>query len=328
MKDKLERGDIARAIIIEFPNTSKKKLGALLFDRHPLLFNSAEHARDFIRRVTGSQGPGSVRASNLVHNPFNLPDQLHNNNTVNVIETFAGMRIGLLSDIHIPYQSNEALTLAIQHCVDRKIDILYLNGDVLDAYEISSFERDPSKKNFVSEVAAARAFLKTLRTIFPKIPIYFKEGNHEARLTTFLRRRAPELLGFEVLQLKSLLHLDELNIIHVPSKVISKAGKINIVHGHEFAKGFVAPVNPARGFFMKGKANMIGGHHHQDSAHSENTLDGKQLVCYSTGHLADPHPEYHPFNNWSHGFADITFSEGGDFVVSRYKIINGRVINS
>jgi predicted phosphodiesterase len=336
----------ARDYVANFPNTPKAALAKLLYKENKSLYNDVEAARAAIRYVTGSLGTKNRKhvsedevnkfENGKIHNPFNLPDQKHNEASVHEIAVKPGMRIGLLSDIHIPYQHNEALTLALQHLKQRNIDILYLNGDILDAYEISSFERDPSKKNFAEEIKLCRAFLETLVKEFPGVQIYYKEGNHEARLTMFLRRKAPELLGFEILNYKSLLGLGiptvknepALPIIHIQSKVIARAGKILIVHGHEFAKGFTAPVNPARGFFMKGKSNVIGGHHHQDSAHSENTLSGKQLVAYSTGHLADPHPEYHPYNNWSHGFADITFGEDGNFVVARYKIINGQVINS
>lgn len=328
----------ARHIVAKFPNTAKAALARMLYDQNKALFSGVEDARQAIRYVTGAQGatrrkginPADVKMyKNGKHNPYDLPEQQHNNNEPNVIPVRKGLRLGLLSDIHLPYQCNESLTLALDYLKKRKVDILYLNGDVVDAYEISSFERDPSKKNFAEEIRIARRFLEALRKAFRRTTIYYKEGNHEARLQSFLRRKAPELLGFEVLELKSLLKLDDLGIKHVPSKVITKFGKIIIVHGHEFAKGFTAPVNPARGFFLKAKANVIGGHYHQDSSHSENTLAGKQLVAYSTGHLADPHPEYLPHNNWSHGFADITItSDAGDFVVNKYKIIDGHVINS
>lgn len=334
----MTKADKARELIAKFPNTPKAALSRMLYKENPALFPNVEAARQAIRYATGAMGPMNrtkIKPEDVKihksgkHNPYNLPEQQHNNNEPNIIPVKKGLRLGLLSDIHLPYQCNDALTLALDHLKKRKIDILYLNGDIVDAYEISSFERDPSKKNFAEEIRIARQFLAALRKAFPRVKMYYKEGNHEARLTTFLRRKAPELLGFEVLELKNLLKLDELKIVHVPSKVITQFGKILIVHGHEFAKGFTAPVNPARGFFMKGKSNVIGGHHHQDSSHSENTLAGKQLVAYSTGHLADPHPEYHPHNNWSHGFADITItSDAGDFVVSKYKIIDGNVINS
>lgn len=333
------KSERAREYVAQFPNTPKASLAKKLYKDNPGLYSSVEDARTTLRYVTGSQGATlrkMIPAADVkqfetgkIYNPFNLPHQKHNDNEHNVIPVREGLRMGIVSDIHLPYQSNEAVTLALNHLKARGIDILYLNGDILDAYEISSFERDPSKKNFVEEIKIAKSFLQTLVKEFPGVQIYYKEGNHEARLTTFLRRKAPELLGFEVLQLKSLLGLDELGIKHVPSKVITQFGKMLVVHGHEFAKGFTAPVNPARGFFMKGKSNIIGGHHHQDSSHSENTLAGKQLVAYSTGHLADPKPEYHPHNNWSHGFADITItSNDGDFVVSKYKIIRGHVVNS
>jgi hypothetical protein len=339
------KSEKARDYVAKFPNTPKAALARKLYKDNKGLYGTEEDARFAIRYVTGASGakmrksvPKEDHAPNDARRRYNLPAQKHNDNKTNVIPGIrVGQRMGLLSDIHLPYQSNEALTLALDFLKTRDINILYLNGDVLDAYEISSFERDPSKKNFAEEIKLCRAFLETLVKEFPGVQIYYKEGNHEARLTTFLRRKAPELLGFEVLDYKHLLGLGvptiknepALPIIHVPSKVITQFGKILVIHGHEFAKGFVAPVNPARGFFMKGKSNVIGGHHHQDSSHSENTLSGKQLVAYSTGHLADPHPEYHPHNNWSHGFADITItSNDGNFVVSRYKIIDGNVINS
>lgn len=341
------KSEKARDYVAKFPNTPKASLARKLYKENKALYKDEEDARKAIRYVTGATGTKNRKSvpkedvkhfdNGKVYNPFKLPAQKHNDNKPNVIQIRNGMRMGILSDIHIPFQHNVALTLALTHLKARGIDILYLNGDIIDAYEISSFERDPSKKNFVEEIRLCRAFLETLVQEFPGVQIYYKEGNHEARLTTFLRRKAPELLGFEVLDYKHLLGLGvptiknepALPIVHVPSKVITHFGKIIVVHGHEFAKGFTAPVNPARGFFMKGKANVIGGHHHQDSSHSENTLSGKQLVAYSTGHLADPNPEYHPHNNWSHGFADITItSDAGDFVVSKYKVINGFVVNS
>lgn len=338
--------DKARDMWAKYPNTAKAQLGRMLYAENPALYKDAEDARKFILSASGSNGTANRKTYSTPkqpsqhvnqYNPYNLPEAKHNDNRDNVIAIRPGLRMGLISDVHIPYQHNEALTLALDYLKSRAIDILYLNGDIMDAYEISSFERDPSKKNFADEIKQCRTFLETLVKEFPGVQIYYKEGNHEARLTTFLRRKAPELLGLEVIDYKHLLGLgvptlrnqEALPIIHVPSKVITRFGKILVIHGHEFAKGFTAPVNPARGFFMKGKSNVIGGHHHQDSSHSENTLSGKQLVAYSTGHLADPKPEYHPHNNWSLGFADITItSERGDFVVSKYKIIDGRVINS
>jgi hypothetical protein len=331
------RNEAARDILASYPTTAKAALARKLYKEKPELFVDVEDARRTLREVTGANGTkrrknmpaAEVKPNDPERNPYALPKQKHNDNKPNIIPHKAGLRLGLVSDIHIPYQDNAAVTTALDYLKGRGIDILYLNGDIMDCYQISSFEKDPTKCDFGQEIEMTKQFLRTLVKEFPGVKIYFKEGNHEARFTMFLRRKAPELLGIEVLSLRSLLELDKLGIHYVPSKVISHFGKLPIFHGHEFAKGFAAPVNPARGFFIKSKSNGIGGHHHQDSSHSENTLDGKQLVCYSTGHLADPHPEYHPHNNWSQGFADITIhDDAGNFDVTKYKIINGRIVNS
>jgi hypothetical protein len=143
-----------------------------------------------------------------------------------------------------------------------------------------------------------------------------------------MMRKAPELLGFEVFSLPVLLGLKELGIEHVPADQIIKTGKLMIIHGHEFGRMMFSPVSPARGYFTRAKTNVLGADSHQISSHSENTLDGKQFVAYSIGHLADPHPAYRPINNWSHGFAKVSFVKGKEdlnFVVNNYKIIDGKV---
>ena len=51
-------------------------------------------------------------------------------------------KIGILSDIHFPYHSLQALTIAIKHLKDSSIDCLYLNGDIMDFYSISRHEKE------------------------------------------------------------------------------------------------------------------------------------------------------------------------------------------
>ncbi len=329
----------AVALANAYPNSGNAPLAAILYRDNPGLFKDKEDARDAIRRARGSAGSRNRKKYKTIadkqqtfpngrNNPYDLPEEKHHDNKFYKINVNSDTIIGLLSDIHFPYQNNEALTTALDYCKQQKITHLLLNGDIMDCYQISSFDRDPKADGIKYEIDLTRAFLATIQEKFKGVKIIFKGGNHEQRLIRYLRRKAPELLGLEVLSLDSLLGLRERSIDYVPDNKLIEAGNLLIIHGHEFGHQIFSPVNPARGYFLKSKTNVIGGHNHQVSSHSENRLDGKQIVAYSTGHLADPHPEYKPVNNWSHGFAVIKFVKNSgrlDFVVSNKKIINGIV---
>lgn len=334
---KLER---AVEIANKFPDTNNAALARLLFKENRVLYKNEEDARSSIRLARGSHGIKDKKniktiadvqrkfPNGVVYNPYQLPDQEHHDNRYFSLGVNKDTVIGLLSDIHIPYQDNQALTVALDHCKKAKVTHLILNGDVMDCYQISRFEKDPSKRSFKYELDTVRAFLTTLADRFKGVRIIFKEGNHENRYMRFMRSKAPELLGIEAFNLSVLLGLKQLGIDHVPDNKLIQAGNLIIIHGHEFGQQIFSPVNPARGYFLKAKTNVIGGHNHQVSAHSENRLDGKQIVAYSTGHLADPNPEYKPINNWSHGFAIITHIQDGknvNFNVHNHKIINQKI---
>jgi len=65
-------------------------------------------------------------------------------------------KVGILSDIHFPYHSLEALTIAIKHLRQENIDCLYLNGDIMDFYSISRHEKDKDLRDFKREVDMSR----------------------------------------------------------------------------------------------------------------------------------------------------------------------------
>ena len=82
----------------------------------------------------------------------------------------------------------------------------------------------------------------------------------------------------------------------------------------------IGPVNAARGLFMRTKASSLVNHHHQVSEHVENDVRGKSIATWSLGCLCDLHPMYSRYNRWSHGYAEVTLSLSGEFVVSNIKV--------
>jgi hypothetical protein len=112
---------------------------------------------------------------------------------------------------------------------------------------------------------------------------------------------------------------------YVTDKRPIRLGELNIIHGHEYKFAISNPVNPARGLFLRCKAYAMCGHFHQSSYHSEKNVEQNKIATWSTGCLCDMHPDYAPYNNWSHGFAFVETFADGKFEVQNKIIAHGRV---
>ena len=129
-------------------------------------------------------------------------------------------------------------------------------------------------------------------------------GNHEERYEAYLRTKAPELIGTADFTMDQLLRFGELGCELIQDKRVIKAGKLSIMHGHEFGRSVFSPVNPARGYYMRAKGiSHLWPQPSDKSEHSESNLDGKVVTTWSTGCLCELHPGYMPVNKWNHGFA-------------------------
>lgn len=323
----VNKSELARKIIKEFSDEtkvkySKKKLSEILHKRNPDLFSTAEAARKIIRQVTGAVGKGSKDYKQVEWKGFNLPEPEKEDFSRVIIDA---KRIGILADIHFPYYDRTALNAAIDSLIKFSPDVIILNGDIIDLYHLSNFEKDPKKRSFQYELDILKNFFIQLRELFPKQRIIFKLGNHEERYERYILNRVPEFLDLKILDFETLIQANNYGIEVVKNKRVIKAGKLNIIHGHELKAGIISPVNIARGFFLKTKSSTIGGHHHRTSEHIEQNLNEEIIGCFSTGCLCDLTPQYMPINSWNHGFAMVEMN-GSDFHVRNLKIINGKVL--
>jgi predicted phosphodiesterase len=320
---------ISKKIIEEFTvngicKYSKKKLGELLHKRHPDLFKTAESGRDSIRRVTLAHGK---RARKEVQNRvewkgFQLPEPEKDDFSKVIVNQ---KRIGVLSDIHFPYYDRVALNEAIKTIINYNPDCIILNGDIIDCYHLSSFEKDPKKRSFKYELDMLKNFFVQLRELFPTQRIIYKIGNHEERYERYILQRIPEFLDMDLIKFENVVQAKEFGIEIVTNKRVMKVGSLNILHGHEMRSGIISPVNIARGFYMRTKSSTLGGHHHRTSEHIEQNLNGEIIGCFSTGCLCDLTPAYMPINSWNHGFS-LVENFGNEFHVRNLKIINGKVV--
>jgi predicted phosphodiesterase len=318
------------ALLKRFPNTPTLTLAKKAYKEEPKLFKSLDSARSAIRMYRGSiGGVNRIKVINKEFfvkpkestNPFNLPESHSKKQNVWRLPK-AAKKILLISDLHIPYHDINAITTAIKTGANEGVDTVFINGDLLDFYQLSFHEKDPRKRSIADELEDCRQFFNSLRTAMPKVNIYYIPGNHEYRLERYLRVKAPELLDVEEFRLDVLLRVAEYGVEYISYASKCYFGKLLVEHGDKI-KG-AGGVNPARTLYLRLKRHAICGHFHRSTESTEKVYDGDVYVTYSVGCLCELEPGYMEVNNHNHGFAIITM-DGDKFTVSNRKIVNGKV---
>jgi len=329
-------GETTRQYLRRFPTAPTLQIAKILKEEHPLLYTDVEQARATVRYYRGAHGKqnrkdladaefvrSTEEAMECKYNPFSLPDSVRDNWSPVALPIKAGRGL-ILADPHIPYHDVEAVTTALQWAQrEGYTDFVVLNGDTSDFFMLSVFDKDPEARKFVDELDDTNAYLDSLEKALPGALIILKDGNHDWRYTSYLRRRAPALLGTEKYVREATLKLKERGVIEVPHDVPIKVGKLNILHGHEL-HGTSTVVNPARGAYLKSMECVLVAHHHRTSEHSETSLSGRLDTSWSVGCLCQLHPEYARLNKWNHGFAGIEV-DGDDFNIENKRIVKGMV---
>lgn len=134
-------------------------------------------------------------------------------------EKYKGKRIKVLymSDLHIPFTIYEMVKYIIDEHKDA--DILVLNGDLLDLFNVSTFAKDKSVA-LKRELQEGREFLEIVSQLFDDVIVV--EGNHERRLRNFIKHTIPQDIQFlfpqdalQVIQEGTVFDLDPLENVHV-----------------------------------------------------------------------------------------------------------------
>jgi predicted phosphodiesterase len=293
-----------------------------------------EQARKRIGRQFGVQGnrarktvkPVAPRQQRQAGEQRAMPKSLAESWTPHVMDVLGP--VGIISDVHVPYHSEIAVAAAIGFLKEQNLAGLLMNGDIADFYAISRYMKDPAQRDFKGELDAVRTFIAWLRQEFPKIPIVYKTGNHEDRWRHWLYQHAAEISDDPRMSLCAWLDLDAQGVTMVDDQRPVMLGKLPVLHGHELPKGMAAPVNVARGAFLRTLSTVLVGHSHRTSNHAESDMWHHETACWSTGCLCDLRPEYSVVNRWNHGFAMATVHKGGAFDVQNYRVMKDGTVRS
>lgn len=230
----------------------------------------------------------------------------------------------ILSDTHFPQHDVTTIRLAVKEAVRRGVVGVILNGDILDCHEISRHDKDPRAKRYVEELKVGQEFLAYLRARLPKSDIYYKLGNHEARLEPYIVNRAPAFEGLDCLSLKSALEMTKYGVTQIDDKQIVHLGKLHVIHGHEY-KG-QGGVNPARWLYLKARSVALCGHFHRTSEHHARNIADRHEASWSLGCACGLSPYWFPLNDWNHGFAFVEIDRDGGFVVENKRVLGGKIV--
>ena len=320
----------------KFPNAPSRTIAKKIYNENSAFFTDIENVYFRVRYYRGQSG--SINRDKLKNTKFQkelkvkvmiqklqLPES-HTKVRNSFTFPTGCKKLGVFGDVHIPYHDNTALEVMFKKFEEEKVDSIFINGDLLDFYQLSFHEKDPREVHFKGEIESGKEFLAYIRDRFPDIPIYYITGNHENRFERYLRIKASELLDIDECRLDVILHVAEYKIEYLPFRSKVVFGDYTIEHGDKIpgAGGVV----PARTLLMRLKSNSIVNHFHKSSESSQRIYgvgEPTNIRAYSLGCMCDLAPEYMEINEWNHGFCIM--SKIKDKVsVSNYKIEGNTLI--
>ena len=325
---------LAEQMILKYPDSNNMQIVRLLMKEYTQLFVTIEATRSAVRSARGANGKEQRKSKNPdipertaeqienARNNYFIPDS--DPTDFKIIKLPKNIKKWLiLGDLHIPYHSKQAIEITIKFSKEQGCDGIIYNGDIIDCYQLSKFEKDPTKRTFKSELEMTKEIIGIINNYIQPKAWYFKEGNHEKRLISFLLHRAPELFDMPQFSMSEFLKIEANGGIYVHNTNPITYNNLSILHGHELG-GASSAVNPARGLFLKSLECTAENHYHRNSEHVEPTLTGKVIETWSIGCLCDLRPDYAPFNKWNHGFA-ILEASGENWKMKLFKIVKGEI---
>ena len=335
-------GITAVTYINKYPGASDNAIAKKLHKDYPELYRNLEAARTVVRyhlKRPGAPGYKKCRTEAVPRtriftreDPFGIPPSHAKKREPNYLPV-VNNNILILSDLHIPYHDDTAIKRAIRYGLDQNVNTIFINGDLLDCFQLSRFEKDyknrPSTK---IELELAKHFLTSLRGYFPEAQIYYHLGNHDIRYEKFMHTHnimMSDLFGDDEVTLETRLGLIDLNIHLIGDKQITHCGTsgLSLHHGHYIFRGATSPVSPAKTILDKMGMSMICGHTHKISEFTKIDGRGQIHTAWSTGSLCELSPDYSPMaSNYTHGFSHAIIHRDNTFTVRNYRMNDGKIL--
>jgi predicted phosphodiesterase len=228
----------------------------------------------------------------------------------------------VIPDTHRPRHDKRAVELVHSVGRDLKPDIVTILGDYVDAESVSSFPKDPDRHQILKEeIDDANRGLDEFDEYYPKARKIMIEGNHEERLSRFVRDKAPALY--------SLAYMPDLLRLHTRGGwEWVKYGKHVKIGKLLFTHGTIVRVNTSAAMLQKYEHSVCFGHIHRIEESLKVNALGEAHVAFTPGWLGDvAQVDYvKDFANWQLGFALVYHLDNGEFFHTTHKIVNYKTV--
>lgn len=308
---------------------SKKFISSVLHSEHPSVFKDPEEARFYVRSVTGAapKKSGQIKRHQDLARRFALipaPIRELENPEPYIIPTSIKNSL-IINDLHSLFYDRKCVEIAIDYGIKKGCDSVIINGDFMDYYGDSKFDKNPLVLSRIFEENEwGVEMLKLLQDIFGSV--YLKEGNHDLRRQLHIERMAahmPELMGMS--SYKDSLFFDGCRVQFIEDYRLIEFGDLYIMHSHEFMGGAGGGIHVAHNKSMKARANIAFGHHHTGQSKIIRNIKGEANGSWSIACLCNLHPRYSPINpTWMNGFGRAEKDSTGNFEFDNRVIIGSK----
>lgn len=224
------------------------------------------------------------------------------------------------NDFHFPFQDDRAISQFLNFVKKYKPNTVILNGDVLDFYCLSRFDKNPERLGTLQEeLNQVSDFLIKLRNCCKKsTQIIYILGNHEDRLRKYIWTHN-ELAGLDNLKLEKMIDVKTPNV-----KIVKRfnLGRLLFTHGSIVRKysGYSANAE-----LEKYKTSGSSGHTHRLGSFFQSGYYGN-TEWHESGCMCKLDAEYLESEpNWQQGFIvgmieDSPFAEPDEYAMYPVKI--------
>lgn len=214
----------------------------------------------------------------------------------------------VINDVHVPYHDSIAMKLACKVLTWWQPDILVYNGDLMDFYNLSRYDRNPGRIYRIQDeidIFHTDIVAPVNQAVGRKCRKIFVPGNHEARLQKHLWQH-PELYGIRDLTLPNLLKLSNYNIEYADYSV-QFGDVLEVSHGTRVNK-WAGMSAKAEQELRRYSMSTITGHVHRSGTFKTKVGNewrtGQESPC-----LCTLKPEYMRNPDWQQGITLFTVTD-------------------
>lgn len=137
-----------------------------------------------------------------------------------------------IPDLHCPYHDTVVWAQVLRFIRAFQPDRIVFLGDLIDAYPLSRFSKDPARKGCIQgEFDSGSLRLAEAREAAPNAEIDYCPGNHEKRFDLFLWEKAPALASLRCMALGEQLHVADHGVTLHPYAGFKLRPKYRCTHG-------------------------------------------------------------------------------------------------